>query len=332
MRAIVLPRFGGPEMLQLGEAPEPALAEGDLLVAVRAAGVNRADLLQRLGRYPAPPGESNLLGLEIAGEVLQAPPSAEGRGPGGRSFRPGDRVMALLAGGGYAERARVPAAQAMPVPERLSFAEAAAIPEAFLTAWLNLHLLGRLAPGEVAVVHAAASGVGTAALQLCRGVASVVVATASRAKLEACKELGATHLVDRAEVAGTLVAAVRTAAGRSADLILDLVGGAYLEANLEALALHGRLLCLSTQSGASAQLDLGRLLTKRLTIFGSTLRTRSSAQKAKLVASFSETALPRFQSGELRPVLARSFPLAEAGAAHELLGRNEIVGKLVLEP
>jgi putative PIG3 family NAD(P)H quinone oxidoreductase len=331
VRAIVLARYGGPDVLQLGQAPEPELRDGDLLVAVRAAGVNRADLLQRLGRYPPPNGESDLIGLEIAGEVLATTPGTEGRGPGGHSYRRGDRVMALLAGGGYAEFARVPAAQALPIPEKMSFVEAAAVPEAFLTAHLNLDLIGRLEPGEVVIVHAAASGVGTAALQLSRGIAGVVLATASRAKHEACLTFGATHVLDRAEVAQTLSVAVRAIAGRGADLIFDLVGGAYLDANLTALAMHGRLVCLSTLAGSKAELDLGALLARRLTIFGSTLRTRSAQQKAELVASFAERALPRFANGELKPVVARSFPLAEAAAAHELLATNTVIGKLVLE-
>jgi putative PIG3 family NAD(P)H quinone oxidoreductase len=332
MRAIVPTGAGGPEVLVVGEAPEPQLRPGDLLVAVRAAGVNRADLLQRLGRYPPPPGESELIGLEIAGEVIDVSPEAQGQGPGGRAYRRGDRVMALLAGGGYAERARVPAAQAMPIPEGLSFAQAAAIPEAFLTAWLNLFLLGRLERGEVVIVHAAGSGVGTAALQLCHGVAGVVLATASRAKHDACLQLGATHVLDRGEVAQALPVAIRSAAGRGADVIFDLVGGAYLEANITSLHLHGRLLCIATQGGSTGTLDLGALLTRRLSILGSTLRSRTAAQKAKLVASFSERALPRFASGELRPVVAKTLALDEARAAHELLASNRVVGKIVLEP
>ena len=330
MRAIVLQGFGGPELLQLGEAPEPSLREGDLLVAVRAAGLNRADLLQRMGRYPPPAGESEILGMEIAGEVLSVAGDVGGRGPGGRTYRKGDRVMALLAGGGYAERARVPAAQALPIPEQLSFAEGAAIPEAFLTAWLNLFLLGRLERGEVVVVHAGGSGVGTAALQLCRGVASQILATASRAKHKACLALGATHVLDRAEVAQGLPAAVRALAPGGANLIFDLVGGSYLEANIGSLALHGRLLCISTMGGASGTLQLGKLLEKRLTVMGSTLRTRSPAQKAKLVAAFAEGALPRFASGDLKAIVARTFPLAEARAAHEELASNGSVGKLIL--
>ena len=314
MRAIVVQNG----KMELGQAPEPTLREGDLLVRVRAAGVNRADLLQVLGRYPPPPGESEIIGLEIAGEVVE--PVA----------RKGERVMALLAGGGYAEYARVPAAQAMPIPEGLSFAEAAAIPEAFLTSWLNLFLIGGLQQGEIVVVHAAASGVGSAALQLCKGVAAVVLGTASQAKLEECRKLGATHVLARDQVASGLAEAVRESSGRGADLIFDMVGGAYLEANVAALGLHGRLCLISTMSGGKATLDLNAMLHKRLTVLGSTLRSRSAAQKARLVQDFSEKALPRFASGELRPVLWSTFPLAAAARAHEALQGNHAVGKIVL--
>jgi putative PIG3 family NAD(P)H quinone oxidoreductase len=320
MRAIVVKAPGGPEVLELGEVPDPRPRPGELLVRVRAAGVNRADLVQRLGRYPPPPGEPETLGLEIAGEVLE--PAAP--------FQRGDRVMALLGGGGYAELARVPAAHAMPIPGGMGFAEAAAIPEAFLTAWLNLFMLGRLAPGEVVVVHAAGSGVGTAALQLCRGVASTVLATASPGKHAACLELGATHVLARQEVPAGLAGAVRSAAGRGADLIFDLVGASYLEADVAALGLQGRLCCISSMGGSKGTLDVGALLARRLTVMGSMLRPRSPAQKAKLVAEFAEKALPRFRNGELRPVVARTYPLAQAREAHAALERNEVVGKIVL--
>ncbi len=320
MRAIVVKAPGGPEVLELGEVPDPRPGPGELLVRVRAAGVNRADLLQRLGRYPPPPGEPETLGLEIAGEVLE--PAAP--------FQRGDRVMALLGGGGYAELARVPAPHALPIPEGMGVAEAAAIPEAFLTAWLNLFMLGRLAPGEVVVVHAAASGVGSAALQLCRGVASTVLATASPGKHAACLELGATHVLARQEVPAGLAEAVRRAAGRGADLIFDLVGASYLEADVAALGLQGRLCCISTMGGSKGTLDVGALLTRRLTVMGSTLRTRSPAQKAKLVADFAQKALPRFRTGQLRPVVGRTYPLAQAREAHAALERNEVVGKIVL--
>jgi tumor protein p53-inducible protein 3 len=323
MRAIVVKHPGGPEVLQLAEAPDPQPREGDLIVRVRAAGVNRADLHQRLGRYPPPPGEPETLGLEVAGEVEH---------PAG-GYRQGDRVMALLAGGGYAEKARVPAAHAMPIPRALSFEEAAAIPEAFLTAWLNLAILGSLHPGDVVVVHAAASGVGTAALQLCRGVASVLFATASEAKLDACRALGATHVLARSEVPSRLPEAVRAASGgKGADIILDLVGAAYLEANVKALGLHGRLCCISAQSGTRATLDIGALMVRRLTVLGSTLRTRSSEQKSRLVADFSAQVLPRFERGELRPVIAKTYAIGEAARAHEDLESDRIVGKIVLIP
>ena len=320
MRAIVVKVPGGPEVLELGEIADPRPGPGDLLVRVRAAGVNRADLLQRLGRYPPPPGEPETLGMEIAGEVLE---------PAG-SFQRGDRVMALVGGGGYAELARVPAAQTMRIPDGLDFAQAAAIPEAFLTAWLNLFMLGRLSPGEMVVVHAAASGVGSAALQLCRGVASTILATASEAKHPACLELGATHVLGRQQVPTALGRTVHAIAGRGADLIFDLVGASYLEANVAALGLQGRLCCLSTMGGSKGTLDLGSLLMRRLTVMGSTLRSRSPAQKAKLVADFAEKALPRFRGGDLRPVVARTYPLAQAREAHAALERNEVVGKIVL--
>jgi putative PIG3 family NAD(P)H quinone oxidoreductase len=336
MRAILVDKPGGPELLCVGEAPEPVCGEADLLVQVRAAGLNRADLLQRQGRYPPPPGESELLGLEVAGEVLSVGSSCAGRGPGGRTFKPGDRVMALLAGGGYAERARVPAAQALPIPSGLTFTEGAAIPEVFLTAYLNLVHIGRLAPGEIVVVHAAASGVGTAGLQLCRGVASVLLATASAGKLGSLQQHGATHLFAREQVAQgrALTEAVQAAGGRGADLIFDLVGGSYLEANIAALGLHGRLCCIATAGGAKGTLDVGALLGKRLSVFGSTLRTRSSAQKAHLCEKFAAEVLPRFEPGAalpLQPVLAKVFPFAEAAAAHALLESNEVVGKVVLD-
>ena len=315
MRAIVVRE----EKMLLEEVPDPVARPGDLLVKVHAAGLNRADLLQRIGHYPPPPGEPDTIGLEIAGEVLEP------------ASRRGERVMALLAGGGYAERARVPAAQALPIPNGLSFTESAAIPEAFLTAYLNLVMLGGLARGHAVVVHAAASGVGTAALQLCRGVATTILATASPGKHDACRALGATHVLSRAEVPAGLAAAVQRAAGRGADLILDLVGASYLEANVSALGLHGRLCCLSTMGGTRSTLDLRALLQKRLTVLGSTVRTRSPEQKAKLVADFTRHALPRFQSGELRPVLAATFPIEEAMRAHEALQRGDLVGKIVLE-
>src|SRR5437763_7319878 len=323
MRAIVVKQPGGPELLQLAEVSDPRPREGDLIVRVRAAGVDRADLHQRLGRYPPPPGEPETIGLEIAGEVEH---------PAG-GYRQGDRVMALLAGGGYAEKARVPAAQAMPIPKTLSFQEAAAIPEAFLSAWLDLATLGALQPGHVLVVHAAAGGCASAALQLCRGIASVVLATASAAKLDACRALGATHVLARDQVPSRLREAVRAASGgRGADIILDVVGGAYLEANVAALGLHARLCCISTQSGSKGTLDIGALLVRRLTVLGSTLRTRSAEQKARLVADFSARVLPRFERGELRPVIAKTYPLTDAARAHEDLADNRVVGKIVLIP
>lgn len=328
MRAVLFDQPGGPEVLRVGEAPDPEPGPKDLLVRVRAAGLNRADLLQRLGRYPAPPGDSPLLGLELAGEVVSAGPEAHG--PQGKRFVPGERVMALVGGGAYAELARVPAAQCLPLPENLSFVEGAAIPEVFLTAWLNLFRVGGLRQGEVAVVHAAGSGVGTAALQLARGVARVLLATASEGKLATCRALGATHTLPRSEVPGRLADAVREAAGGGADVILDAVGGSYLPANVAALGLHGRLLLISTAGGATATLDLSALLFKRLSLLGTTLRTRTAAQKASLIEEFAARALPRLASGQLRPIVAEVYPLAQVSTAHETLASDRVVGKIVL--
>ena len=307
--------------LELVELPDPELREGDLLVRVRAAGLNRADLLQRLGKYPPPPGEPETMGLEVAGEVEKA------TGP----YKVGDRVMALLAGGGYAEKARVPAAQAMPIPKGLSFEQAAAIPEAFLTAWLNLMMIAQLKKDEAVIIHAGGSGVGTAAIQLCHGIAKVILATASPGKHEICKSLGATHVLAREKVPTELPEAIKAAAGRGADVILDLIGGSYLEANLKSLGLHGRMCCLSTMGGLTGTLDFGTLLGKRLSILGSTVRNRSKEQKARLVRDFTERALHRFEK-DLKPVLALTFPLSQAEEAHAALKEGKSAGKIVLVP
>ena len=328
MRAIVVDHPGGPEVLQWRDVAALTPGAGEVLVRVRAAGVNRADLLQRMGKYPPPPGESGTIGLEIAGEVLE-PNGA--RDQAGRGFARGERVMALLAGGGYAEQASVPAGQAMRVPENLSFAEAAAIPEVFITAWLNLLVLGRLAPGELAIVHAAASGVGTAALQLARVAGARVLATASAKKLEQLQIFKPDGLLAREEVPGGLREAAARLSPAGADVVLDLVGASYWKANLDALALNGRLVCIATQGGAKTELDLGLLMQKRLTLFGSTLRARPREEKARLVERFSREVLPRFAAGQLRPVIAQTLPIARAAEAHQLLARNELVGKLVLE-
>jgi putative PIG3 family NAD(P)H quinone oxidoreductase len=320
MRAIVFDQPGEPEVLRLGEAPDPQPGAEELLVRVRATAVNRADVLQRRGGYPPPPGASPILGLELAGEVAQ----------GAGAWRPGDRVMAVVTGGGYAELAAVPAGMAIAVPAGLSFEQAAAIPEAFLTAFLNLFTLGRLVGGEAVLIHAGASGVGTAAIQLARAAGARVFATAgSDEKLALCRELGAELAINYKREAFQERVAAATG-GRGVDLVLDFVGAPYWEANLAALALRGRLMLIGFLGGGRGQLDLGPVMTKSLTVSGTTLRRTPLDQKIALSRAFAEFALPRIERGELRPVIDRTYPLAEAAAAHRAVEANENAGKVVL--
>jgi len=314
MKAILVPSPGGPEALVLGEAPVPALREGEVLVRVRATAVNRADLLQAAGKYPPPPGESEILGLEAAGLV-------EGTG---------ERVFCLLPGGGYAEKVAVPRSMLMPIPDRLSFEEAAAVPEAWFTAYLNLFREGGLAAGEVVLLHAAASGVGTAAIPLAKHAGARVVATVrSAAKAGSLEALGADLVVDT--TARDFVDAVEERFGKTAvDLVLDPVGGAALAGNVRLLARGGRLVLIATMGGGTAELDLRAVLTKRLRIVGSTLRARPLDEKADLTAAFVRNVLPGFDDGRFRPLVDSVFPLERAVEAHRRMASNANVGKIVL--
>ena len=315
MRAILVPHPGGPEALVLGEAPEPSAREGEVVVRVRAAGVNRADVHQAAGKYPPPPGASELLGLEIAGEVEET----------------GERVMALLPGGGYAERAVVPRPLLLPIPRGLSYLEAAAIPEVFTTAYLNLFGEAGLAPGERVLVHAAASGVGTAAIQLAkRAGASVVGLTRSPAKCDAIRLLGAELALFVAD--GHFAERVEAAFGKEPiDVILDSVGGSTLAQDVRLLARKGRLVFISTMGGTRGELDVGSLVGRRLRLVGSTLRSRTLAEKIDLAAHLTRDVLPGFSDGTLRVVLDSVFPLERASDAHRRMASNENVGKIVLD-
>lgn len=314
MKAILVPSPGGPEALVFGEAPGPALRAGEVLVRVRATAVNRADLLQAAGKYPPPAGESEILGLEAAGVV-------EGTD---------ERVCFLLPGGGYAERVAVPRGMLMPIPAGLSFEEAAAIPEAWFTAYLNLFREGALAAGEVVLVHAAASGVGTAAIQLARDAGASVVATVrSAAKAGSLAALGADLVVDTTAV--DFGEAVEERFGRSSvGLVLDPVGGATLEQNVRVMARCGRLVLIATMGGGTAELDLRAVLSKRLRIVGSTLRARALAEKVGLTAAFVRDVLPGFAEGRFRPLVDSVFPLEHAAQAHRRMAVNANVGKIVL--
>ena len=313
---------GGPEQLQLGDAPDPVPGEREVVIDVHAAALNRADLLQRRGLYPPPPGASPILGLECAGVVRAL-------GPGVSAARVGDRVMALLAGGGYAEQVAVNEQLLLPLPERFSFEQAAAVPEAFLTASEGLFGLGRVMPGEWVLVHAAASGVGSAAVQLARAAGAQVLATTTGKKCGAVRALGAERVVDR-EQEDFVAVAREVTAGRGVDVILDLVGAAYAARHAECLAVLGRHVVVGLVGGAKAEIDLGRLLQKRHSLLGLVMRSRPLHDRIAVVERFRRTWLERLSDGRLRPIVDSTFPLAEAARAHEHMEKNENVGKIVL--
>lgn len=323
MRAVLVREPGGPEQLSLGQAPLPVLEAGCVEIDVAASALNRADLLQRRGAYPPPPGASPILGLECAG-VVRAVAADVAR------FRPGDRVMALLAGGGYAERAVVPAGQVLPVPSGMPFEQAAAIPEAFLTASEALFQSGGLSAGQTLLVHAAAGGVGSAAVQLAKRVGARVIACAGSAeKVRFVQALGADVVLDRHERDFADVCLEQTQ-GRGVDVALDFIGAAYAERHQRCLAEGGRWVVLGMLGGAQASLDLGRVLRRRLEIKGLVMRSRSLADKAAIVERFAQRFAGAFDRGELAPQVDRVYPLSEVRAAHERMERNENLGKLVL--
>lgn len=324
MRAVLLDGFGDEEVLRVGSAPAPALEPGNVRIGVAATAVNRADLMQRRGLYPPPAGASEILGLECAGEILEL-----GEGVEGCSV--GDRVMALLAGGGYAEEVVTPAGCTMPVPARLGLEHAAAVPEVFLTAHLNLFEIARVAPGESVLVHGGSGGVGTAAIQLLSAAGARCLVTAgSPERCRRCLELGAEAAVDHhADDAFEQLRAANR--GRDVDVVLDCIGGPYLADHLQLLALDGRLVVIGLIGGASAQLDLRRLLQRRLTIVGSTLRSRSVDFKASLIGSFLARFGPALEAASIFPVVDRILPLESVADAHRLLASGEVFGKLVLQ-
>ncbi|WP_111412804.1 NAD(P)H-quinone oxidoreductase [Billgrantia lactosivorans] len=309
------------ERLDWREQPAPPGPEaGEVRLRVAWAGVNRADLMQRAGHYPPPPGASEILGLEVSGTVAEV-------GPGVDRLRPGDRACALLAGGGYAEEVVVDARQVVPLPEGFGLREAAALPEAFATAWLNLFMEGHLAAGERVLLHAGASGVGTAAIQLCGAFGHPCFVTAgSDDKLAACRELGADGLFNRHQ--GSFVEAVKGWGG--ADLILDPVGAAYLADNQRVLNVDGRLVLIGLMGGRRAELDLGRMLMKRQRLIGSTLRAKPPAAKGAILDALLTHVWPRLARGEIRPLIDRTWPIDEAEAAHAHVERDANIGKVLL--
>ena len=323
MTAIEIERPGGPEVLRAVERPVPEPGPGEVLVQVEAAGVNRPDLMQRLGKYPPPPGASDIPGLEIAGTIVSV---AEGAS----RWHPGDRICALVSGGGYAEYCAAPAIQCLPIPEGLNAIAAAAIPETFFTVWTNVFERGRLAAGERLLVHGGASGIGTTAIQLARAFGAIVFATAgSDDKCEACRSLGAAVAINyRTQDFAEVVRSETSAAG--VDVILDIVGGDYFPRNIECLARHGRLVQIGLMGGPRAELNLRAVLDRRLTITGSTLRARSVAEKGALAREVETHVWPLLAAGRVAPVIDRVFPLTQAAEAHRRLESGEHVGKVVL--
>ena len=301
---------------------DPSLAADQVLVRSAATAVNRADLLQRRGLYPVPAGASQILGLEVAGVI-------EAIGSDVRGWDIGDRVCALLEGGGYAERVAVDASMLLPVPDRLGLEEAAALPEVFYTAFLNIFLEAEIREHETVMVHAAASGVGTAAIQLCRAFGHRCIATASGAKLPLLLELGADVVVDR-ETESFLEVVREDSGRRGVDVILDPVGGSYLGDNIAALAHGGRLVNIGLLGGARGELPLGPLLTRRLRVIGSVLRSRTRAEKIPITERIRSQVWPLFETGDLRPIIHTTLPVQDAEAAHSLLASNATTGKVVL--
>jgi putative PIG3 family NAD(P)H quinone oxidoreductase len=323
VRAILCDEPGDPSVLRLGEAPAPELQPGSIRIRVAATSVNRADLLQRQGLYPTPPGASPILGLECAGEVAEVAAGVDG-------WQVGDRAMALLAGGGYAEQVVVPAGCAMRVPDRMSFEEAAGVAEVFLTVFLNVFELAALPNGGSALVHGGGSGIGTTAIQLVKAVGGTIIVTAgSASKCDRCVALGADRAVNYRDE--DFVEAVRKQTdGRGVDVVLDSIGAPYLEKNLSALAVGGRLVMIGLMGGAKSEISLATLLVRRLHLIGSTMRSRSVEAKAATVAAFEARFGAALAEGEVRPLIDRVLPLAEASEAHRVVAASEHFGKVIL--
>jgi putative PIG3 family NAD(P)H quinone oxidoreductase len=323
MRAVTVPAPGGPDSLVVADVPAPTAGPGEVLIDVVAAGVNRADILQRMGFYPPPPGAPAYLGLECSGRI-----AALGAGVSG--WRVGDEVCALLAGGGYAAQVAVPAGSVLPAPAGVDLVDAAALPEVACTVWSNVFLTAALQPGQTLLVHGGSSGIGTMAIQLARAVGARVAVTAGTAdKLEVCRELGAEILVNYRDQDFVEVLREQTD-GHGADVILDNMGAKYLARNVSALADYGRLVVIGLQGGVKGELDLGLLLRKKAAVIATSLRSRSDAEKAAIVAAVREHVWPLVEAGTVRPIVHGRWPLAEAAEAHRVMEASTHVGKLLL--
>jgi len=324
MKAIEIATYGAPEVLQVCERPAPVPGSGELLIRVRASGVNRPDVLQRMGNYPVPPGASDIPGLEVAGTIEAGDPAALQEA----GLAVGDRVCALVAGGGYAELCVAPVGQCLPVPAGLSDEEAACLPETFFTVWSNVFDRGRLQPGETLLVPPCTSSV--TAIQMAKALGARVIATAgSDEKCAACLALGADHAVNY-KTADFAEEALRLTAGKGVDVILDMVAGAYVAREIGCLAEDGRLVIIAVQGGTKSEVNAGLVLRRRLTVTGSTLRPRPVAFKAAIARALRENVWPLLESGRIKPVIHSRFPAAQAAQAHALMESNQHIGKIVL--
>ncbi len=324
MRYIGLDNFGGPELLHIKERPQPSPQPGEVLIEVHAAGINRPDCFQRQGLYPPPPGASDILGLEVSGKIVAC-------GEGVTLWKVGDLVCALLAGGGYAEFACAPEGQCLPIPPQFDFFQAAALPETFFTVWTNLYESGRLQKGESILIHGGSGGIGTTAIQMAHTLGSEVFTTVGkRQSLAVCEQLGAKHVILYKEQ--DFESAILTLTNnRGVDVILDMVGGAYFSKNVECLATRGRLVQIATLQGSQVNLDLRKVMSKRLILTGSTLRPRSVEEKSRIGEALAKHIWPHLKEGAMKPVLYRVLPLAQAAEAHRLMESSEHIGKIVLQ-
>lgn len=326
MRAVELTAFGGPEVLRLGERPMPVPGEGELLIRVAVSGINRPDVLQRKGHYAPPPGTSDLPGLEVAGVVH----SGDAAALAAAGLAVGDRVCALLAGGGYAEYCVAPVAQCLPVPKGLSDVQAAALPETFFTVWSNVFERGGLQSGESLLVQGGSSGIGVTAIQLAKARGAMVIVTAGTdAKCAECLALGADHAINY-KTQDFAEQVMRITGGKGVDVILDMVAGPYVAREVSCMAEDGRLVIIAVQGGAKAEIDAGLVLRRRLTVTGSTLRPRPVAFKAAIAQALQREVWPLLESGQVRPVIFREFAPAEAEQAHALMESSQHTGKIVL--
>jgi len=327
MKAIEITQYGAPEVLRAGERPDPVAGAGEVLIRVTASGVNRPDVLQRTGNYPVPPGASDIPGLEVAGTIVGGDAAAMAAA----GFKAGDRVCALVAGGGYAELCVAPVGQCLPVPKGLSDVEAASLPETFFTVWSNVFDRGRLQPGEAFMVQGGTSGIGVTAIQMAKamGAGKVIATAGSDDKCKACVDLGADHAInyktqDFAEEAKKLTD------GKGVDVILDMVAGSYVDREVKCVNEDGRIVIIAVQGGTKSEFNAGLVLRRRITVTGSTLRPRPVAFKAAIAQALAKNVWPLVEAGRIKPVIHSTFPAAEAAKAHALMESNQHVGKIVL--